>query len=472
MDAIEPNIKPAAGFAKDFLKLVKAASPGRIVDFVAATFTKENGDRFPQDKRIASFMDWSARGGFEVTEVLVDTPQHYEALVRLRLSDEPFRMAIEMDGYKCSALRLGRVAFPIIEEPDPDQDVADAIVGYAGALADADVFSGAILVARHGEILATGAFGLANQDFKIPNSVETRFNVASLTKSWTAVAICQLVEDGKIDLRDKVERFLTYPDPDAAAKIEIRHLLSHTAGLGDYFVPEFEEQPRQKLRSCKDYLELCHRYKPEFEPGTKWRYSNVGMVLLGRILEIVTEQDYFEYVTEAVLERADMKGAGFPALDRVNPGAATGYHRIWSANGSIMTTSLFEGQVRATPAGCGYATLKDIFLFSEAFRTGQLVSHEMVQLMSAPKQELNAPDYGYGFAVHPERALFGHSGGLIGASANLDIMCEPEGWTIVVLCNDLSMRAPVLKARQLVGVRVPEAEEARAWLPNSGLSAR
>ena len=96
----------------------------------------------------------------------------------------------------------------------------------------------------------------------------------------------------------------------------------------------------------------------------------------------------------------------------------------------------------------------------------------MVHLMTSAKPELSSPDYGFGFFVHPERALYGHSGGLIGASANLDITCEPEGWVIVVLANELSMRAPVLKARQIIGVTVPEAERGRSYLPRAGMTAR
>ena len=92
--------------------------------------------------------------------------------------------------------------------------------------------------------------------------------------------------------------------------------------------------------------------------------------------------------------------------------------------------------------------------------------------MTTAKPDLGSPDYGYGFAIHPQRVLYGHSGGLVGASANLDITCDPEGWVIVIAANDLSMRAPALKARQLVGVTVPEAEEGRSYLPRSGLTAR
>ena len=92
--------------------------------------------------------------------------------------------------------------------------------------------------------------------------------------------------------------------------------------------------------------------------------------------------------------------------------------------------------------------------------------------MTTPKPELGSPDYGYGTAIHPERALIGHSGGLIGASANIDMTFAPDGWVVVILANDLSMRTPVLKARQMIGVTIPEAEDARAYLPRGGMPPR
>ncbi|MCI5077465.1 serine hydrolase domain-containing protein [Oricola sp.] len=466
---------PAGRRLSEFLVAVETATPETVIAFVAANYTPENAGREPVEKRIATFMDWKARGGFEILEITESHPLTLETVARQPRSDERWKLAIEIadaDDHPVEAVLLGRAALPVIDDAGEDRVAAEAIVAYARTLAEADLFSGCVLAARHGEILAQGAFGLANRDFEIGNRIDTRFNVASLTKSWTAVAICQLVEAGRVSFDDPVSAYLDYPDAEAAGRITIKHLLSHTSGLGDYFVPEFDRTSRRDMRTVEDYLELCRAYKPSFAPGERWKYSNVGMVLLGRIIEIVTGRDYFEHVEDAVLRRAGMDASGFFELDYVNENTAVGYHKVWSAKGPRMYNSLFEGAVRGGPAGCGYAPARDIFRFAEAFKAGQLVSPAMAELMTTAKPELNSPDYGYGFAIHPERALYGHSGGLIGASSNLDMTLDPQGWVIVVLCNDLSMRAPVLKARQLIGVTVPEAEEGRAYLPRAGMTAR
>ena len=101
-------------------------------------------------------------------------------------------------------------------------------------------------------------------------------------------------------------------------------------------------------------------------------------------------------------------------------------------------------------------TVGDLFNFAEALKSGALVSKTMAETLTTGKPELDSAHYGYGFGIHPERVLYGHSGGFVGISANLDIVTEPEGWVIVVLANDDSMRAPVIKSRQLIGVVVPE----------------
>lgn len=471
-----PIVEAAAGcLLAELQEFIRQATPQRIADFVSRRFTEENAKREPMEKRIATIMDWQARGGFEVMETIEDLPSYIETRARHPFTDEYFRLAVETDEGpepRYAAIRLGRAPMPVVSAPSDDMTVAGEIASYAQKLARADLFSGTILVARNGSVLAEEAFGQANRDFKVLNTIDTRFNVASLTKSWTALAICQFIEAGRLSFEDKVSQFINYPDAQAAESIRIKHLLSHTSGLGDYFIPEFDSKSRRDVRTIDDYLAICQEYKPSFAAGEQWKYSNVGMVLLGKIIETLSGTDYFTHVEKFILARTDMKEAGFFELDYVNERVAVGYHKTWTTRGARIYNNLFEGAVRGCPAGCAYATARDIFNFSQAFLSGRLVSPEMAQLMTTPKPELNSPDYGYGFAIHPEEVIVGHSGGLIGASSNLDMIRDPDGWVVVVLCNDLSMRAPVLKARQLVGVTVPEAEEGRSYLPRAGLSAR
>lgn len=458
-----------------FLEFLPIATPETVGTFVNENYVPAYATRDPIERRIADFMEWQTRGGFDIVEIVSSEPLRLETVARHPLTDEHWQLVVELDAlhpHRIAALKLGRFPLPALGSLPHDQAAADAFIDYVGQLSSDRLFSGAVLIARHGSVLGHKAYGLANRDFAVPNTLETRFNVASLSKSWTAVAIAQLIERGLLDFEDPISRFIDYPDPQSAARIRVKHLLSHTAGLGSYFTPEFDRTSRRDIRSIDDFLTLTRREVPLFEPGTAWKYSNTGMVILGKIIERITRQTYFDFVEESVLARAGMLHSGFPNLDEVNPNTAVGYHRTWSAKGPRTINSLFEGVVKGGPAGCGYATVGDVFRFAEALKRGELVSPAMVTAMTTAKPELGSPDYGYGFAIHPQRALYGHSGGLVGASANLDITADPDGWVIVIAANDLSMRAPTLKARQLVGVTVPEAEEGRSYLPRSGLTAR
>lgn len=466
---------PAGQRLQALLTLVNDPTPLKIAPALDEIFSPTNRDREPVEKRIATIMGWHSRGGFDVIRTVEAGDFALEVVARHPFTDEYWRLAVELQidrPHRIDALLLGRSPMPMLNPDGSDQDVADRFVGYTARLASVGLFSGAVLIARRGRILGQAAFGMANRDFEVPNRIDTRFDVASLCKMWTAVAICQKIEAGHFAFETPVSDFIDYPTKDAAKSIEIRHLLSHTSGLGSYFTEEFFATSRQRYRSIDDFLELTKDQIPEFAPGTASKYSNTGMVLLGKVLEIVSGQDYFDTISSSVLKKAGMTGAGFPELDFVNPGTAVGYNKIWTRGGARIANTMFEGAIRGGPAGCGYATVGDIFRFSKAFTCGDLVSRDMVDLMTSAKPELASPHYGYGFAIHPERALFGHSGGLVGASANLDITRTPAGWVVVVLANDLSMRAPVLKARQLIGVSVPEADEARSYLPRGGMTLR
>ncbi|MCW5622141.1 MAG: beta-lactamase family protein [Burkholderiales bacterium] len=466
---------PAGRRFGEIMALIRNATPRAIAAYVEAHYTPANAGRQPISRRIGTYMDWQARGGMEVVELQETVPLRIEAIVQQPYSEERWQVTVEVEAavpHRVETLLVGRTALPVLAPPSDDQSAADAIADYAEKLAARDLFSGAVLVAHHGEVLAQRAVGLANRDFGIPNTLETRFNVASLTKSWTGVAIAQLVEAGVLSFEDTVAKYIAYPDAQSAERIRIKHLLSHTGGLLSYFTEELDRTARHHIRTVDDYLALSKDQKPAFEAGSRWQYSNTGMVLLGKIIEIVTGQTYFDYVERNVLAPAGMSRSGFLYYDQVNENLAVGYGKTWSLDGPTVVNSLYENFVGGCPAGCGCATVGDVFRFAEALKAGKLVSPAMTELLTTAKPELNSPDYGYGFGIHPQRALYGHSGGLLGVSANLDIVEAPAGWVIVILANDLGMRPVVLKSRQLIGVTVQEAETARAYLPRAGMTAR
>ncbi len=466
---------PAARRLAEITALTREATPARIIDYIQTHFTPDCVAQQPLARRIGLFMDWKARGGMEVLEVKVSETQRIEAIVRQPLTDERRVLGVEVRAdapYRVEALLIGRAPLPTIQPPLDDETAANRFLQHCEDLAAIGRFSGAVLVARHGKILAQKAWGLANRDFDVPNNLQTRFNLGSINKIWTAIAIAQLVEASRLSFQDPLLKYLAYPDADAAARIRIEHLLTHTSGLKCYFNEEYDRTARKHLRTVDDFLALGRHQSLAFEPGTDWRYSNLGMIVAGKVIEVVTGQTYFDYVQANVLAPAGMDSSGFLELDRVNKNLAIGYAERWSASGVEVVNNLFDHVVRGGPAGGSFATVGDLFRFTEALKQGKLVSKAMVETLTTAKPDLGSPFYGYGFGIHPGRVLYGHSGGYTGLSANLDIALDPPGWVIVVLANDMGMRAPMLKARHLIGVAAPEPTTTRACLQTAYLRRR
>ena len=167
-----------------------------------------------------------------------------------------------------------------------------------------------MLVGRRGKILWQTAVGLANRENGTPNTLDTQFRNGSMNKMFTATAALQLIEAGKLSLDDTVGKILPdYPNQDIAAKVTIRHLLTHTGGTGDFFGPLFAKN-RLTLKTHGDYVALFGSRGPVHEPGAEFRYSNYGMLLLGAIIERVSGMSYFDYVRTKVFEPAGMRSTG------------------------------------------------------------------------------------------------------------------------------------------------------------------
>lgn len=456
-------------------KLVEKADPEVVRNELPKLFTERNLARESMARRIGAFMEWRKRGGFTLERIHSEGVDHLEVEFQFPVSQDVWRLRIlldELGSGLIDEMLMGRSALPQLNTGRSEEDITQEFLDYIEDLERHDLFSGAVLIGRHDRILGCRAAGFANREFNVANTVETRFNVASLTKSWTAVAAARLIEDGLLDFNSTLSEIIEINGSKIDPRIEVRHLMSHTSGLGDYFGASFNNTPKNDIRCLDDFLALATNFDPTFTPGTDWSYSNIGMILLGKVIERVCDSSYYEALDNLVFKPAGMNSAFFPNLDEVNKNCANGYGQRWTDVGPIAINTLHTWAVRGAPDGCAFASLADIWAFVQALNSGSMVTADMVHQMTTAKPELGSPDYGYGFAVMPERAITGHSGGLIGASANLDMINAPEGWTVVVLANDLSMRTPVIKARQLIGVTVQEQDDARTNMPRAGLTAR
>lgn len=443
---------PAGRRGERIRQLVDVLSSGersRVEAFVSAAFAPSALAEVPLERRVSNlvgFYDGSrglvlrgvrryASGGEPSREVVI---------VRNRLTEEWLGITVTFEDtpeQRIARLQLSP-ARPPKDEPAPGplteaQAVAE-ISGFVDRLAAAEVFSGTVLVSRGGLPIYTAAHGLADRNHRVPNRLDTKFNLGSMNKMVTAVAIAQLVEAGKLSFKDGVDKYLGGKGWTKAdlAKVRIEHLLTHTSGLGSYFNETYRRTARQLLRKLDDYKPLVAEETLAFEPGSRWSYSNTGFLLLGAVIEAVTGRDYFDHVRERVYAAAGMKNSDAYDIDLVVPNLAIGYSPERAADGRRWRANTFEHVIRGGPAGGGYSTVEDLLLFAEALRSGRLVSRATADTLWAPKPELSSPEYGFGFGTDRDALgrSVGHSGGFPGISSVLDIYPEASV-NVAVLSN-------------------------------------
>jgi D-alanyl-D-alanine carboxypeptidase len=441
---------PATAIGRLGRGLIEAINTGDSVaqaGFVAAYVSPEALEAVPLADRVA----WLTRvaeqsGGLEVVEAKGGDP--LEVLVKTRLGDHwariwafpDHRLPEKLGDYGAVPMRD-----PAVERSDvwpsrrlPEAAMLDEIGRRLAGAAARDEFSGVVLVAKGGRTIFHRAYGLADRSWRVPNRLNTKFNLASMNKMFTAVAIAQLIGQGKLRLDDTLAVLLPdYPNHDAARRITVAHLLSHSAGLGTLFDrPGFDR--RKRYRTSRDYFPLFAAESLYFEPGTASSYSNEGYVVLGAVVERLTGMSYFDYVRQRIFAPLKMRDTDSWAIDDVVPNLAVGYARFEDdplGIGPRRPNWIFL-QWKGSAAGGGYSTTADLLKFVHGLREGRLIRRGLVDTLLAPHAKGNW--YGYGFMVEEfaDKPARGHGGGGPGSGISSELGWFTDGsYTAIVLGN-------------------------------------
>ena len=310
----------------------------------------------------------------------------------------------------------------------------------------ADQFSGAVLVMRDGRTLFEGAYGFADREQRIPNTMQTKFRVGSMNKMLTAVSSMQLVQAGRLRLDTPLGAYLKdYPNADVASKVTPHHLLTHTGGTGDIFGPQFMAH-RSELKTTSDYINLYGTRGLQFTPGAQHVYSNYGFILLGALIERISGTSYDDYVAAHVLSKAGMTATAALPEDSLVPGRSVGYTRQIVAGSLVSNAPTLP--YRGTPAGGGYSTVGDFAKFAAALREHRLLdAAHTAQLITGKVNVAPGFQYAYGITtrVVGGRTFVGHGGGAPGM--NGDLSFEPNGGYVVVVLSNFDPPA----ANQMAG---------------------
>ncbi len=412
-----------------WIDALNSDDPGRLPAFLTRHYPgvdPHGFDRLRENSR-----------GLELRALDSATDTSVTGLVQERDSDNFLRFNLTLDAgepERIASIEILYTARPA-DFPPPRMTEAEIFAALDAKLtADAarDRFSGVVLVTKHGAPVYRAARGMADREKALPNTLETRFNLGSMNKMFTATAIMQLVQQGKIALDAPLGRYLPdYPNRDVASKVTIEQLLTHTAGTGNIFGPDYDAH-RLELQTHDDYLRLYGARGPSFEPGSRFEYSNYGPVLLGLVIERVTRRSYYDHVARKIFKPAGMHHTGSEPIDALLPGTAIGYMR---ADGGGKKPN-FDILARGTAAGGGYSTAGDLTRFADALLANKLLSKANTQLMITGKVDLPRGKYAYGFLDMrgAGEGYVGHGGAAPGVNGDLRIFPD-DGYVVVVLSN-------------------------------------
>jgi CubicO group peptidase (beta-lactamase class C family) len=324
-----------------------------------------------------------------------------------------------------------------------------------------DSFSGVTLIAKGDRVLFEKAYGMADKSQIRPNNIDTKFNLGSVSKIFTAVAIAQLVEQGKLSFDDTIENYVDGFPHEVAGKITIEQLLTHTAGLGDLFTPAYMAD-KDAVDTVDGFMRYITSQDLRFEPGSQHQYSNGGFVVLGAIIEKVSGENYYSYIRRHITEPLGMTDTDFYKKFDLIPNLARGYANTGGGpqllpplpppgqdrgqiisppppmtdSNTVREDNLSTLPLIGNPSGGAYSTVRDMLKFSSALMNHVLLSGEYTDALM--NGHVNAPrgEYGYGFEVLVENGYptVGHSGGAPGISAMFRILVNDD-CSVIILSN-------------------------------------
>ncbi|PWA09193.1 serine hydrolase [Flavobacterium laiguense] len=291
-------------------------------------------------------------------------------------------------------------------------------------------FGGTVLITKNDSIVLKKAYGLADYEWQVKNTIDTKFSLASVSKQFTAVAILQLAESKKLSLEDKLNKY--FSDFPNGEKITLKMMLTHNSGLQ----MDYDELYLSKTSLDKDAVDSYIKQKPLlFEPGSSTAYSNIGYYLLGRIIEKVSRQSYSHYLKENVFDKAKMKNTGISNNDSIVEKIAKTYYL---KNNKLIKNPYINWNFNIGHDGV-YATVEDLYLWNKALFNGtSLLSEESKRKMFTSYNEQN---FGLGVLINPfynyNHRLIAHDGGFFGAMTSFNKFTD-DNIFITVLSNNQS----------------------------------
>ncbi len=438
----------ASRIVNDFLMASNSGKRDAMQEFILLHYDKNALRRIPLFAVVSLNMGFyyeTGGTGYELLKILPAKPNLVTAEFFNKLTQTTLKFSFPVSGAPIHKINRfikseqisstnGEQQYQKLSE----EEVITRIEKCVNILDEDEEFSGGVLIAKNGTVLLKKAIGEASKAYEIPNKSDTKFNIASVGKVFTGLAITHLAEQGKLSFDDPISKYVSaeWLDPEISGKIQIKHLLTHTSGLGDYFRDAYTQCAVPFFRDLKDYKSLVVDDTLLFEPGARFTYSNTGMLLLGVVIENVTNDNYFDYLKKNVFEPIGMINTDGYDKDIPVNNRATGYTKVYEDGVVSWNNHQFTRIMRGSPSGGIYSTVEDMLKFDKAIRSNKLLSPEYSEILLEGRPELNASFHSYGFFVSDGAAgrVASHKGDGQGMNCQFKMYID-SGYTIVILSN-------------------------------------
>ncbi|HEX8197560.1 MAG TPA: serine hydrolase domain-containing protein [Pyrinomonadaceae bacterium] len=416
--------------ASALLQMIEKGDEASIRQFLNEHAAPDFRDSAPMEAHITRFQRIKqSSGGMQI--VAVEKPKPNTLVIILKMNDGRFvQLDVEMEAEPPNRIlgisrRQARapgsaLQFTSFEELDRQLSKMTA----------EDRFSGVVLIGEENKIAFQKAYGMADRENRTLNRLDTMFDIGSFNKMFTSVAILRLAQEGKINLDDRLGKYLKGFPLEIANKVTIRQLLQMRSGLGDWIGNQKLTENVKRFRKVDDYLEMARTLPLKFEPGTGEAYNNLGYVVLGAVIEAVTKRSYYDVIEDYVYKPAGMKSTG--SFERgKGKNIAISYTRRKEGDPSprsltaplVSSVSYFPPV--GSPAGGGFSTSEDIKRFCEAFFANRLLREDFTNLLLNQYEKVKE--------AKPPRSLAA-GGGADGVSMFVIVNAE-TGRLVIVLTN-------------------------------------
>lgn len=436
---------PPGRLMQALIASINSRSPRNIRRFVATSFDKRSSvnDSWPSrccDPKdvTTTLINLAGRSGGLTLDEAHGSGEEVVAFANARNGGTPIYIELQAGKEHPAQIRSYQVVpmlhptGEVLHQVPPEATMTERVENAGQALrraAEKDLFSGTLAIASHGKTLLAAAYGEADKTARRGMTLETRFDIASVGKLFTAVAVAQLVAKHVLDYDTPIVRYLPdYPNREVASKITLRQLLTHTSGLADIYS---ESEPTRPLRRLEDYYPLFANRPLLFEPGTGRAYSNTGFLVTSMVVQRVSGEDFRDYLRTHIFRPAGMTHTGWLKAGDVavpymlgNPDDPLAPNRPW-VSAEPFYAALLGGP--AIGAGGEYSTVMDLVAFAEALQSGRILDHRA--FLQMVRQGL-----GCMCSSQTGRLVFGHSGGGPGVDTGVQLDLNRD-FVLVFLSN-------------------------------------